>query len=863
MAEREAVPRLPTSGQIIGALVTRLGIRHDVLQGRSARRYFSGDPENLVTEYTRKEIFAAIAEALTESGFIKSTQIGNDDYQLAPALASMLRWHADNWDLQRSFLRRRMTSVLPGSLPKVWGAFVRLAVVDLSLRVAAHLHLSGSSPAALSLLDWTGRTARGDFLNGKRRQASLSLEDLVGKLGVDDNTVDAWMYRGTRPSNDNLAKLAPALADNIVGSTERGIALELRCLYWISDVAGLLAEHIGVEEADDAIVRLRRYSEATYRLIEDQFPAEDRVENLTVLADLGAGARLAEPLLTALEDEEPDEDWREDLLPAGLGWVRRVLSANLNAHLAEVDYLFEKAQGCTVQDWDVNNAEAFTHYRRSLELEMQGKLPEALAELETAARLDPLEPVSHFALGSMKTSLGIGHDDAVLVQQGLDALWVAVALNPRWILPWTEIGSTLLHTDRAVEAVAHLLDLKPDCGPRDSHYYSTLGAACWRVDRLHEALEAFEAALELDPEETASLLAASELAMLTGDADKQRRYLRRARHFGAEEGTENLWELLRELGKKDLANVGTSEHDRTIAVMDAVIRLNPDDDYAYMSRGLAYYSKGEDDLALSDLDAVLRLDPGNAAAYWFRGSIFGYRRQWSRLIADMNEHIRLRPDYAMAYYERGMAYGEQGLLEEAIADMSQAIRLNPDHSDAYRGRGDCLRYREQYDQAIMDFDLALQLDPNSAAAHLGRGRAYRMKGDPDRAIADYSAVIRLNAGHPLALRFRGEAHIVKGNYEQAIADCSKALNLKPDDPVAYLQRGTAYLFSYNLDEALADFNEVLRINPGSERAAYGRDLAREWLADAEAAEGGHQMSRESGQDDRNEATQQFSATEEK
>ena len=861
MAEREIMPRLPTSGQIIGALVTRLGIRHDVLQGRSARRYFSGDPKNLVTEYTRKEIIAAIAEVLTDSGFVKLAQIGKDDYQLASALASMLQWHADNWDLQRSFLRRRMTSVLPGNLPKVWGAFVRLAVVDLSLRVGAHLHLSGSSPAVLNLLDRTSHTARGDFLNGKRQEASLSLEDLAQKVGVDDNTVDAWMYRGTRPSNDNLAKLAQALADNIEGSTERDIALELRSLYWITDIVGLLAEHIGAAEADDAIGRLHRYSRATYRLIEDYFPVEDRGEILTVLADLGVGARLAEPLLTALEDEEPDEDWREDLLPAGLGWVRRVLSANLNAHLAEVDDLFEKAQGCIVQDWDVNNAEAFTHYRRSLELEMQGKLPEALAELETAARLDPLEPVSHFALGSMKTSLGIGHDDAVLIQQGLDALWLAVALNPQWILPWTEIGSTLLHTDRAAEAVTHLLDLKTDCGPRDSHYYSTLGAACWRVDRLQEALEAFEAALELDPEEPANLLAASELAMLTGDTDKQRRYLRRARHFGAEEGTENLWELLREIGKQDQDNVGTSEQDRIIAVMDAVIRLNPDDDYAYRSRGLAHYSKGEDDLALSDLDAVLRLDPDHTAAYWFRGRIFGDRRQWSRLIADMNEHIRLRPDYAMAYYERGLAYGEQDLLEEAITDLSQAIRLDPDHSDAYRSRGDCLRYREQYDQAIMDFDFALQLDPNNAAAHLGRGRAYRMKGDPDRAITDYSAVIRLNAGHPLAHRFRGAAHIVKGNYEQAIADCSKALSLSPDDPVAYLQRGTAHLFSYNLDEALADFNEALRINPGSRRAAYGRGLVREWLGDTEGAAMDYRMAQELGWDDRDEIGQQSNAAE--
>jgi len=849
MAEREVMPRLPTSGQIIGALVAKLDIKHPMLRNKTARRYFSGNTEHLVKDSTRENIIGAIAEVLTASGFIKSPQAGEDSYQSAPALASMLQWHADNWDLQRSFLRRRMTKVLPSKLPKVWEAYVRLAVIDLSLRVAAHLHLSGSSPAVLNLLNWASRKGRGDFLNGKRQNASLSLEDLAEAVGVYDNTVDAWMYHGARPSNDNLAKLAETLAVKIEGSNPSDISLELRALYWISDVAGLLAEHAGAEAVDDAIGRLHRYAVAAYHIIEDQFSAEDRVMNLTVLADLGVGARLAEPLLTALINEEPDEAWREDLRPTGIGWVRRVLSANLNALLAEVDDLLEKVEGHILEDWDVNNAEAFAHYRRSLELEMQGKLPEALAELETAARLDPLEPVSHFALGSMKTGLGIGRDDKALVQQGLEALWLAVSLNPQWILPWTEIGSTLLHTERPSEAVDHLLDLKPECGPRDHHYYSTLGAAFWRVDRMHEALEAFEAALELDPEETANLLAASELAMLTGDNDKQRRYLRRARHFGAEEETEELWKLLRELGKKDQDNADTAEHDRTISVMNAVIRLNPEDEYAYLKRGLAYYSKGEDDPALSDLDTVLDLNPDNAGAYWFRGNIFACRQQWDRLIADMNEHIRIRPDYAMAYYERGLAYGKQNLFDEAMTDLCEAIRLDPNHAGAYRSRGEGHRHRGEYDSAIRDFDTALQLDPENATAHLGRGATYRIMGDPERAIADYSCAIRLSPGDALAYRFRGDAQIAKGDYERAIADFNRALNINPKDSIAYFQRANAHLFSEDPDQALADFNEALKLDPGSGRATYGHGLVREWLGDAEGAAGDYQRARELGFDD--------------
>ena len=850
MKERKVTPHLPTSGQIIGALVARLGIRHPVLQSRTARRYFSADPERLVKDSTRTEIIEAIAEVLTGSGFVASPEERETNYELAPALASMLRWNADNWDLFRSFLRRRTMSVMPSHLPKVWEAYVRLAVIDLALRVAAHLHLAESSPAVLELLNWASVGARGDFLNRKREQTPLSLEGFAEKVGVTDNTVDGWMYHGARPSNDNLAQIAEVLADHMEGSNTAGMALELQALYWVSDVVALLAEHIGIEAVDEAVGRLRRYAEETYHIIDAQVPAEGRQEALAVLADLGVGARLAEPLLSALIEQEPDAEWREDLRSTGMAWVRRVLSVNQRVRLAEVDDLIEKTDGRLLEDWDVSNPEAYAHYRRSLELQVQGRLHEALAEVETAARLDPLDPANHFTLGSVKTGIGVERGDMALVNEGLDALWLTVALDPKWILPWTEIGSTLHHTDRPAEAVKHLRGVKSECGPLDSHYHSTFGAAYWKLGQLSEALAAFEAAIELDPEETSALLAASEIALLIGDGKKHRRYSRLAQHFGADEGTFQIWELLREFGQKDQDSAGTAEHDRKIAVMDAVIRLSPDDDYAHLTRGLAHFVKGDDDLAIADLDAVLRSHPDHSAAYMLRGILFGNRKQWDRAVADMSELIRLRPDDAGAYYYRGQAYVEQDALDQALIDLCEAIRLDPDHADAYRARGDCLRYEGEYDKAIADFDTALRLDPENAAAHLGRGAAYLRKDDPDRAIADYDATLRLKPQDPFAYRFRADAYVAKGEYNLAIADFTSSLKISPHDEIAYRRRGIAHLFKEQFEAALADFEAAVQANPNSGVATYARGLTRQLLGDSDGAEEDFQRARELGYDDR-------------
>ena len=61
--------------------------------------------------------------------------------------------------------------------------------------------------------------------------------------------------------NDNLAKMAETLADEIEGSNTADIALELRALYWVSDIAALLSEHIGdkaMERGHRAIAPVRQ-----------------------------------------------------------------------------------------------------------------------------------------------------------------------------------------------------------------------------------------------------------------------------------------------------------------------------------------------------------------------------------------------------------------------------------------------------------------------------------------------------------------------------------------------------------------------------------------------------------------------------
>ena len=77
-ASGEAVPGLPTSGQILGVLVRSLGITHPHLGDKTAQRFFSGRLKDRVMESSRDRIIDAISGNMAAALFA-SPDAGDDE----------------------------------------------------------------------------------------------------------------------------------------------------------------------------------------------------------------------------------------------------------------------------------------------------------------------------------------------------------------------------------------------------------------------------------------------------------------------------------------------------------------------------------------------------------------------------------------------------------------------------------------------------------------------------------------------------------------------------------------------------------------------------------------------------------------
>lgn len=541
--EREVSPQLPTSGKILGFLVKNLGLNHPELRSKQAQRYFSGRNEVPVKESTRSKIVEAVADALCVVGIAPMRSGGEGPS--ASELVSFLERHAVRWDRLRTFLLPRMARVYPSHLGAVWRTYVRLAAIDVALRIAARLHITDAPLATVAFLGSIGNGSRGGYLNGLRKDAGVTVTCLSEEVGVDQNAVERWIYDDARPTDENLLKIVRALTWNELPECRDQMTRDLRRLYWISDIMWMLSKYLGTDAVNDIADRLYGYTCRAYGILAEEPFADRSAYRMAEMASRGAASELGRHLLARLSENETDEEWRLDLSASGSDWVRRVLSVNIRIDQAEDNALIGETDGSILTSWDVRNPKAFEHYQRSMELQAQGRLGEALDHVARAIELDPQDPANHFTLGSIKGGIGADRGDKALIREGLEACWMAVVLDPKWILPWTEIGWILLRTGKAPEAVNHLRAVRRDCGPLDARYYAALGTALQELGRYSKSLEAFEASLKRNPDDMSVALAAAVAALLAGNKLKSNRYRKAAKSLGAPRELDRIFDLLK------------------------------------------------------------------------------------------------------------------------------------------------------------------------------------------------------------------------------------------------------------------------------------------------------------------------------
>jgi len=326
-------------------------------------------------------------------------------------------------------------------------------------------------------------------------------------------------------------------------------------------------------------------------------------------------------------------------------------------------------------------------FQRGQSLHQRGRLPEARQCYDEVLKRDPGHAEALHLSGVIGFQTG-------QLEQGVDLVRRAIALNPNAPAPHANLGQALIGLGRYAEA-AETLGLAVALQPGAARVHASLGVALLELGETQAALARFEAALALQPA------------------------------FAEAHNSRGL--ALHRLARMDEA----------VASFDQAIRLQPSQPAAYVNAANALGDAGRCDEALARLDAALQLRPDMVEALTSRAIVLQQLGRPGEALGDLARAAGLRPDLAGARYNLGALLKDLRRLDEALVELDAALALQPRHLAALYSRAVALAELRRSTEAVAAFDQAIALKPDYAEALYGRALSRLQLGDFEQGLRDY------------------------------------------------------------------------------------------------------------------------------
>ena len=286
------------------------------------------------------------------------------------------------------------------------------------------------------------------------------------------------------------------------------------------------------------------------------------------------------------------------------------------------------------------------HYLGLAQVTQASNLAAGIVELEKAAQTYGRERPQIYV------DLAAAYATSNALPQALATYRLAPATN---LAAQRGLGSTLLRSGDAAGAVTYLqqaLTQQPDAATQQE-----LGRAYLTLGRLPEAVQALQAAVQLDPDLT--------------------------------EARDALGNLLAEQG-----NLGAAEQE-----LREAIRRQPDFANAYGNLAKVLLSKGSAAEAEAALQKALALEPGNAPTRYNYGVTLAMAGRFAEAETQVAAAIAAQPDFAEAQETLGNLFARRREWARAAGAYRQALKAKPQFGRAHLGLGTALAAQRDLAQA--------------------------------------------------------------------------------------------------------------------------------------------------------------------
>ena len=393
----------------------------------------------------------------------------------------------------------------------------------------------------------------------------------------------------------------------------------------------------------------------------------------------------------------------------------------------------------------------------------------------------------------------------------------ACLLVPLALLGWTQRSRDVTLPEAYVNLAEAL--------PQSWRAHAQLGRSLVDQGRSAEGAEELLIALEINPDEAATLCDLGRALRQLGRVEESLKQFQRAVELAPE-----MYAAQAELGKT-LFGVGNAEEGLTHLLKAQ--ELNPLDPTASHDLGLAQAKLGKLDDALKSFTRAIELDNLMADAFNARGIVYWNTGKLDEAQTDFTEAIRLAPEMAKAYRNRAGLWLSKDDRTQAIADYTSAIAADGTNSMDYVMRGRIYDSLQQYDKARADYLDGLRRKGSNLEATRSLvtmflncpDESYR---DPEQAILLAQSACQMSNWQDLsALSMLSASCAAAGDYDQAIRWQQQGIEtLPPDAPASLRESLQKQLDDYKtakLSQSSDGKNAVPQSKPAAEGVSSGGD----------------------------------------
>jgi tetratricopeptide (TPR) repeat protein len=394
-----------------------------------------------------------------------------------------------------------------------------------------------------------------------------------------------------------------------------------------------------------------------------------------------------------------------------------------------------------------------------------GKIEEAVKELQDATRLDPQSGEAHYQFGLALARAGRQKEATAELQKGRE-LSAADERNQNAELDISE-GRAAMQKGELEEAAAkfqHAIKLQPDSAVAQH----ALGVVLAKQGDAEGASAAFKKALDLNPGDQAAQQAlgrmnlpdapTASLSIINDNDDSAKiteyeAYIRQERFSELEP---LLDEYLKQYPKSywgwyalGYSQFAQKHLGASIQSLAKSLQLNIRNPEAHKILGRDLMMIGRFDAAQTEFEQGLHYDPKSAELHYNLGKLFSMQDNWENARKEFEAALQTDPSYVEAIDALGLTQEALGLDSDAVASYEKAIALNEQRHgnfasahvnlSAYYNRTGDSKKATEYAQK------ALELDPKSDPAWFQKARASEHDGDLNGALDSLSRAISINS----------------------------------------------------------------------------------------------------------------------